>query len=118
MYSGRRITLFWKNPLSPSSPTNNNLQFYLHDLRFYILYSVATVTGTDTCSAYQLLSELWLSHNEADRLTFCVSQEMAMYNTGSAAELSGGQLTMGIIGCLPDNVQQVICMFLLSVALS
>jgi hypothetical protein len=25
---------------------------------------------------------------------------------------------MGIIGCLPDNVQQVICMFLLSVALS
>lgn len=26
-----------------------------------------------------------------------------MYGTGSA----GGQLTMGIIGCLPDNVQQV-----------
>ena len=42
-----------------------------------------------------------------------------MYNTGSAAaELSGGQLTMGIIGCLPDNVQQVTCVSSLSVALS
>jgi len=34
-----------------------------------------------------------------------------MYSTGSA-ELSGGQLTMAIIGCLPDNVQQVIGMYL------
>jgi hypothetical protein len=41
---------------------------------------------------------------------FCVLQEMATYSTGSAGEFPGGQLTMGIIGCLPDNVQQVICM--------
>jgi hypothetical protein len=39
---------------------------------------------------------------------FCVLQEMAMYSTGSGGALPGGQLTMGIIGCLPDNVQQVI----------
>ncbi|XP_033610266.1 uncharacterized protein LOC111871730 [Cryptotermes secundus] len=36
---------------------------------------------------------------------------MAMYTTGSAGELAGGQLTMGIIGCLPDNVQQAIKSF-------
>lgn len=80
--------------------------------------TVATVTVTDMWNAYSLLSELWLSHNEADPRTFYVLKEMATYNTGSAAELSGGQLTMGIIGCLPDNVQQVICMSSLSVALS
>ena len=82
------------------------------------MQSVATVTVTDNWNAYALLSELWLSHTEADRRTFRALQEMAMYNTGSAAELSGGQLTMGIIGCLPDNVQQVICMSSLSVLLS
>lgn len=81
------------------------------------MYSFATVTVAVKRKAQALLSELWLTHTEADRRTFCVLQEMAMYNTGSAAELSGGQLTMGIIGCLPDNVQQVISMSSLSVAL-
>jgi hypothetical protein len=37
---------------------------------------------------------------------------MAMYSAGNAGELPGGQLTMGIIGCLPDNVQQVIYKYL------
>ncbi|KAJ9575476.1 hypothetical protein L9F63_007681 [Diploptera punctata] len=34
-----------------------------------------------------------------------------MYSSGNSAEVSGGQLTMGIIGCLPDNVQQAIKSF-------
>ncbi|PSN53466.1 hypothetical protein C0J52_09351 [Blattella germanica] len=34
-----------------------------------------------------------------------------MYSTGNTSEVPGGQLTMGIIGCLPDNVQQAIKSF-------